>query len=469
MNGKDMAEVNLHEGQTAVFKDIFLNFDDTLGEDGLPLLLTMVYVVACCSRGWGKSFEMTVCAMTAVVELMELDDDVPNKNVWIIAPTYDQVTEIYWPILIMLGATEYAEKSSKSDGYLEFPGNVRLELISYESVERMRGKGAYFVGWDEVSSCHKGMPAKEAWEGIIQPCIVTRWSPKAARMHGSKRAGRLFAISTPKGYNFFYDMYNYAETDPEWKSHHFDFTQSPYLDEEQIEKLRSKMDPIRFAQEYLATFKDSGNNVFYMLDRKVHARRDLAPFRPPADDSSRDGEDVHVCIDFNVGIMAASCFALRGSQMQFLHEFKGHPDTDALGKRLQEKFRGHKIIAYPDPSGKARKSSAAVGVTDFSILQSYGIEIRARSKAPPIVDSVNAVNRLLMNANGVVSILIDPVACPGTLDSLERTSWVDRNPDLATIDKTAGVEHFSDGVRYAAEYLFPVTGGTKKTSMGRSF
>ena len=466
-----MAEVNLHDGQTAVFEDLFINFDDELGDDGLPLLLTMVYVVACCSRGWGKSYEMAVCALTAVFELMDLDDDVPNKNVWIIAPTYDQVTEIYWPILMMLGATDYATKSSKADGYLEFPGNVRMELISYESVERMRGKGAYFVGWDEVSSCNKGMSAKDAWEAIIQPCIVTRWSPQAARMHGAKRAGRLFAISTPKGYNFFYEMYNYAETDDEWRSHHFDYTKSPYLDAEQIEKLKSKMDPIRFAQEYLADFKDSGNNVFYMFDRKVHCRKDLEPFRPESYSGARDGEDVHVCIDFNVGVMAASCFALRGGQMHFLHEFKGHPDTDSLGKRLKEKFidKGHKVIAYPDPSGRARKTSAPVGVTDFSILQSYKIEVRARSSAPPISDSVNAVNRMLKNAHEVVSIFIDPVACVGTVESLERTSWVDRNPDLATIDKKAGVEHFSDGVRYAVEYLFPVNNGTRKVRQGSTF
>jgi hypothetical protein len=454
-----MAEITLHSGQTDVFNDLFVNFDETLGADGLPLVLAMVYVVCACSRGWGKSFEMSVCALTAVFELMELKDEIPNKNVWIIAPTYDQVTEIYWPLLQMLGAEEYATKFSKAEGYLDFPGNVRMELISYESVERMRGKGAYFVGWDEVSSCTKGIKPKDAWESIIQPCIVTRWSPKAARMHGAKRAGRAFIISTPKGYNFFHELWSkMSEGVKGWISHHFDFRSSPYLDENEIMLIKNDMDPIKFAQEYMATFEDSGNSVFYMFSRKEHVREDLEDFV--------EGEDVHVCIDFNVGIMAASVFALRGKQMHFLEEFKGHPDTDALGRTLKTRYidKGHRVKAYPDPSGKARKTSAPVGVTDFTILQSYGIEIYARPKAPPITDSVNAVNRMLKNAHGVVNIFIKGSKCKGTVLSLERTSWVDRNPDTAAIDKTDGVEHYSDGVRYAVEYLFPVKSGHKTAS-----
>jgi len=34
--------------------------------------------------------------------------------------------------------------------------------------------------------------------------------------------------------------------------------------------------------------------------------------------------------------------------------------------------------------------------------------------------------------------------------------WVDKNPDTAAIDKSANVEHYSDGVRYFSEYEFPI-------------
>jgi hypothetical protein len=84
------------------------------------------------------------------------------------------------------------------------------------------------------------------------------------------------------------------------------------------------------------------------------------------------------------------------------------------------------------------------------------------------VDSVAAVNAKLMNAAGRISAKIHP-RCEGGVRSLERTKWVDKNPDTATIDKTEGVEHFSDGFRYGFEYLFPVRSGTKQVARGFGF
>ena len=44
--------------------------------------------------------------------------------------------------------------------------------------------------------------------------------------------------------------------------------------------------------------------------------------------------------------------------MHFLDEMKGHPDTETLAIAIAAKYKGHRIFAYPDPSGKARKTSA---------------------------------------------------------------------------------------------------------------
>lgn len=446
--------INLHPAQSIVYRDLFV---DKVAR----------FMPVCCSRGWGKSYFAAVSAATAVFELLELADNVPNKNVGIIAPTYDQVTDIYYPLLAYeIGLEKYAITSSRDLGRFKFPGNVELRLLSYEAVERLRGKGYYFIVWDEVSSCTKGIHPKEAWQGIIQPTLSTRWSPERAKAFGAKSPGRVVFPSTPKGYNFFYDMYNYQEVDKNWKSYHFDYTKSPFLDKTEIERLRHTIDPIQFAAEYLATFEDSGNNVFYCFDRKKHVSSELPYFTEPADGDH--GEDIHINIDFNVGLQCSSAFALRGSQVHILDEFKGHPDTEHLAIALSTKYKGHKIYAYPDPSGRARKSSAPVGRTDFSILESYGIRCLARQKAPPIVDSVNAVNRQLLTAAGDINLYVHP-RCQGVIQSLERTKWVDRNPDTATIDKSENIEHFSDGIRYGIEYRFPVKSGTKVALRGFKF
>jgi hypothetical protein len=153
--------------------------------------------------------------------------------------------------------------------------------------------------------------------------------------------------------------------------------------------------------------------------------------------------------------------------MQWLDEFMGHPDTEQLAVAIKGRYDNGKrrIFAYPDPSGRARKTSAMVGRTDFAILESHGIRCLAHNKAPSMVDSVNAVNGMLHHGG----MLFDPIKCPNLILSMERTKWVDNNPNTATIDKKDGVEHFSDGVRYATEYLHPIRVARKATARGFNF
>lgn len=440
--------IKLHPGQSKVFKSLFLKKECR-------------NATTVTSRGWGKSFFGGVAASAAVFELMEMPADVPNKDVYIIAPTYEQVTDIYYPLLnYQLGLDPYSTKNSKDTGRFHFRNRTELHLVSYEAIERMRGKGAYFVVNDEPSSWTKGMGFKEAWEGVIQPCITTRWSKKRAKYFNAPSAGRSLTIGTPKGYNYLYDMYNFSETNSEWKSFHFDYRTSPLLDPEEIEQIRHNIDPLKFAREYLASFEESGANVFYCFDRKIHVRADVPDFL--------EDEDIHIGIDFNVGLQCSSVFALRGGQMHWIDEFKGHPDTENLARAIVQRYPNRKIYAYPDPTGRARKTSAAVGKTDFTILESKGIITRARQKSPAIVDSVAAVNRKLRTAADDVSMFIHP-RCQGIINSLERTVWSENSSDNATIDKSEGAEHFSDSVRYPTEYLFPVLAGNKVTTRGQWF
>jgi len=444
-----MTDIVLHKGQSEIIRDLFVEQNNR-------------YAVVCASRGFGKSFLAATAAMLAVQELMELGDEVPNKNVALIAPTYSQAVDIYFPLLAyQLGLEEFADKSSKASGTFWFPGNVNLRLWSYEASERMRGTGQYFVIADEVTSWKgAGMNLKESWESIIQPCLTTRWSPDMQNKFNAPSAGRALIISTPRGYDYFYEMWNRQDTDDEWNSYHFTYKDSPYTDDTEIDRVKLTLDPLKFAREYEASFEDSGTNVFYTFNRKEHIDKTLPNFE--AD------EDVHIAVDFNVGIMASVVFALRGNQIHILDEMQGHPDTESLCKALTAKYQGHRLISYPDPAGKARKTSAAVGTTDFSILQSHGIATRAHNKAPPIIDSVAAVNKKFKNANGDIDMLVHP-KCVNTIKSIERTQWVESNPDTASIDKKEGIEHWTDALRYAVEYLYPVRSGTKATTRGFGF
>jgi hypothetical protein len=248
----------------------------------------------------------------------------------------------------------------------------------------------------------------------------------------------------------------YSSREDGFSSYHFDYKQSPLLDQEEIEKRKDYLDPITWASEYLALFKESGNSVFYCFDRNTHVR--------DTDEYFKEEETVYVSIDFNVNIQATGMFVIRNHEMIYLDEKQGHPDTETLALFLKEKFKGHKIVAFPDPTGRSRKSSAPIGRTDFSILEDNGIECLARKTSPAIKDSVAAVNTKLMTASGNIGMYFHP-RCKNLIRSMERTSWMES--DNAMIDKKEGIEHFSDGVRYATEYLYPVR--NNKTNVHRGF
>ena len=274
--------LELHAGQSRIVSDLFVE-------------QSCRYAVVCASRGFGKSYLAATTAILAVQELMQLGPEVPNKNVAIIAPTYSQCVDIYFPLLAyQFGLADYADKHSAHSGTFWFPNDVVLKLWSYEASERMRGSGQYFVVCDEVTSWRgAGSTLKESWESVVQPCITTRWSRQNSERVGAAAPGRALIISTPQGHDTFYDMYNNEERDSEWKSYHFTYHDSPYLDPVEIEKTKHTIDHLKFQREYEASFEDSGNTVFYNFKRANNVRNDLEYFKKD--------EDVHVAIDFNVG------------------------------------------------------------------------------------------------------------------------------------------------------------------------
>ena len=56
-------------------------------------------------------------------------------------------------------------------------------------------------------------------------------------------------------------------------------------------------------------------------------------------------------------------------------------------------------MIYPDPSARARKTSAG-GLTDLALLKNAGFEVKCKNSAPLVRDRINAVNAKLKNAKG---------------------------------------------------------------------
>ena len=455
-----MGIINLHPGQSKIFHDLIVS-------------RSIRYGVGCCSRGFGKSVVGSGIASTIVSELSDLPNWIPNKNISIVCPTYSQTVDIYYPILAyQYGMESLANSYSRDKGYFRFPNNVELRLVSGDAIERQRGKGNAFVLVDELPSFNmKEQEKLDMIESILLPTINTRWSPKVVRMFMNDikkelgvdmniSPGRFLCIATPKGLDTFKDLYDRQNTDSNWGSYHYDYTRSPYLDIDEIENASKTMDPIRFAREYKATFADSGNNVFYCFDDNFNVLK-------PEQLRVGDGEPIHIAIDFNVRKQCSSVWVKRGDYTGCFDYIQGSADTEQLGATIFARYVNpnrppENIYCYPDPSGRAAKTSAVVGTTDFTILESYGFSVLAKSAHPPIVDSVNATNARFRTADNPITkqpgkrYAFVSANCKPVIESLRRTQWVDKSSDTAMIDKSQDIEHFSDGIRYYMDYHWPI-------------
>ena len=119
--------------------------------------------------------------------------------------------------------------------------------------------------------------------------------------------------------------------------------------------------------------------------------------------------------------------------------------TERMVQEVKSRYPNNKYIAYPDPANQRHTSALS---TDHDILRQGGFEVRVKPKAPRVVDSVNAVNRLCEK-----NLIIDP-SCKGLITDLEQTVNKEgtREIDKSNKDRT----HFSDGIRYAIDFEYPI-------------
>jgi len=150
-------------------------------------------------------------------------------------------------------------------------------------------------------------------------------------------------------------------------------------------------------------------------------------------------------IDFNIDNMTAEIFSVMSDGVVCFHD-EIHIDnstTYELADRLHERYPG--ITVFPDPAGRARKSSS--DATDFTILRDKGFTVEARPAHPPQRARVNAVNKLMREGKLRIS-----ARCPRLVKDFEQVSW-----KCGEIDKSnEALTHASDAAGYAIEKLFPV-------------
>ena len=228
----------------------------------------------------------------------------------------------------------------------------------------------------------------------------------------------------------------------DWESFRFKTLDGGRVASSEVEAAKRSMDERLFRQEFEASFETQGGRVYHAFERSFNTA-----------ECEDTGGTLHIGMDFNINPMSAAICVEAGKELWVIDELSiADANTDVMAQALKTRYNDRHMVVYPDPSGKARKTSAAVGQTDFSILESYGFDVVASNKAPPVVDRINEVNAMLCNSDGERRLFVDH-KCKHLIKSLEGLIYKE---GTNMPDKASGLDHMADAMGYLIHEMYPI-------------
>jgi PBSX family phage terminase large subunit len=331
-----------------------------------------------------------------------------------IAPTYGQARDIIWQTLIK-ELKPVANKINESRLEIEVNNLVGttslIQLRGWESIETLRGQKFHFVVIDEVAMMRNFWIY---WQEVIIPTLTDT-------------KGEVLFISTPKGFNHFYELYNLENESDDWKSFHFTTYDNTHIDDEEINKLKSQMTEDRFAQEYLAEFKRTEGLVYKEFDRDRHIYKELPDFH---------WVEKIAGVDFGFTNPTAIYKILKDRDNRYWIDTEWYK-TGQTNDQIAETILSLEVNkVYPDPEAPDK----------IQELKNKGINCLEVNKGKDsIKNGISKVRELLKQNRLFIS-----AQCKNLIWELETYSYPDKRPDNPEPEVPIKYnDHGLDAIRYA--------------------
>ena len=378
-----------------------------------------------------------------IIRALKLKFDNPDLNIGYYLPTYDLIKQIVFPRFEEL-LTQY--------GYKYFLNTSDKELVIYgmkgKFIFRTMDKPERIIGYEHAHAiCDELDTLKIDKAAEVWRKIVARNRQKLP--HGERNT--VGVVTTPEGYRFVYARWKKAPLRASQIIKASTYSNIKNLPEDYIETLKDTF-PEQQLQAYLeGEFVNmTQGSVYPDFDRDLNN----------CGTTVEDKETLHIGVDFNVGQMAATVHVFRDEETHAVDELVMYLDTPALIEAIKTKYPGHRIVVYPDASGKSRKTTNA-SESDLALLRQAGFLVLAKSKNPFVKDRVAAFNKHI-HKNGKRLYKVNVNACPHLTECLEKQAY-DKNGEP---DKTSGFDHTNDSAGYFIAYRFPIQHGrVRKTTL----
>ena len=197
------------------------------------------FKIASCGRRFGKSY---LAAWLLIIKALQSK----GKDVFYVAPTFQQAKDILWSILKEIGQ-DVIKATHENTATITLINDRKIYLKGSDRPDTLRGVGLSFVVLDEYASMKP-----EVWEMILRPTLADV-------------KGEALFIGTPAGKNHFYKLWLDAqleENKEDWEAFQFTSTANTFLDPKEIEAAKRTMSTQAFRQEFEATFESFSGGIF---------------------------------------------------------------------------------------------------------------------------------------------------------------------------------------------------------------
>lgn len=164
-------------------------------------------------------------------------------HVWILTPDYrSSGRAALHAIRKVLRSSNLVEgtdyKENRGDLYIEFANGSLIEFKTAERPDKLVGAGLDILWIDEAAL----IPNEEAWN-IARPAL-------------SDKLGLVICTTTPRGKNWFYDLFWGKEgtINPQVGTVEYRSIDNPHFPAEEWQEVKASYHPLLFKQEYMASF-----------------------------------------------------------------------------------------------------------------------------------------------------------------------------------------------------------------------
>jgi phage terminase large subunit len=394
-------------------------------------------------RQSGKTYFATQHSWLAAV--------IKQGRYFVVFKTYKQAHEVVWRQYIPLIPKELIYKKNEQDLLIELnyvTGPVKLPdgtLIEVEHDQTKPRSTIQLLGSDQSDS-HRGFKANGVIFDEYADQDPNNWDAVYKHFFTTTNGWAIF-MGTPRGYNHFYDLIQFAQSDDRWFYLEATWRDSPYVSREFIAEERAEAEKTgklsTFLQEVELEFRAIQGAVYPKFDRKVHV---VKPNEIP------DELTVYAGIDFGYHTTACLFVGIDKDQNWWVFdELYGRETILAdLMPRIWEKLGDQRLVLMVGDS-QAKDAIETMLTKGFPIVPVV-------KRADSIIHGIDLIRTMLKPRIQLIgepkpTLFISSV-CKNFIQEMEAYKYPEdkpeRNPSELPVKED---DHGPDAIRYLKLHL----------------